>query len=70
MKAKKNIFLIIALLCLGCGGCAKESSRTEIESEISSEEIRQTESKVSKQEFPKRFEKTINGVLFDMEIRI
>lgn len=70
MKAKKNIFLIIALLCLGCGGCAKESSRTEIESEISSEEIGQTESKVSKQEFPERFEKTINGVSFDMEIRI
>ncbi len=72
MKVKKSIILMAALSCLVCAGCAKEQPEavTEMKSEIGSEDMAQAENTDLKQEFPERFEDTINGVSFDMDIRI
>ena len=72
MKVKKSIILVTALSCLTCAGCAKEQPEpvTEMDNEIRTEETEQTENAVSGQVFPERFEETIDGVVFDMDIRI
>ena len=72
MKVKKSIILVTALSCLTCAGCAKEQPEpvTEMDNEIRTEETEQTENAVSGQVFPERFEETIDGVCFDMDVRI
>ena len=72
MKVKKSIILVTALSCLTCVGCAKEQPEpvTEMDNEIRTEETEQTENAVSGQVFPERFEETIDGVCFDMDVRI
>ncbi|MCI9139211.1 hypothetical protein D7X25_21800 [bacterium 1XD42-8] len=70
MKVKKHIILITALLCIGYTGCAKEQTKTNIEKKAKSEDIGQAKQTASKQDFPERFQETINGVSFDMDIQI
>ena len=72
MKVKKSIILVTALSCLACVGCAKEQPEpvTEMETESRTEETVQTENAVPGQVFPERFEETIDGVCFDMDVRI
>lgn len=70
MKMKKSILLTAALLSLGSVGCGEESFSTDAENEIRAEDTAQTEHDVPQQDFPERFEETIDGVVFDMDIRI
>lgn len=70
MKVKKSILLTAALLSLGSVGCGEESFRADAENEISAEDTAQTERDVPQPDFPERFEETIDGVVFDMDLRI
>ncbi len=70
MKVKKSILLTAALLSLGSVGCGEESFQADAENEISAEDTAQTERDVPQPDFPERFEETIDGVVFDMDLRI
>ncbi|MDE7332113.1 MAG: hypothetical protein K2O16_07710 [Lachnospiraceae bacterium] len=79
MKVRKNMIAIMALLCMGCVGCTKGQPKTDAgiesgledtgntENEIESED---TKSAADKQDFPDKFQETINGVTFDTKIQI
>ncbi len=70
MKVKKSILLTAALLSLCSVGCGEESFQADAENEISAEDTAQTERDVPQPDFPERFEETIDGVVFDMDLRI
>ena len=54
-----------------CRMCKEQPAPvTEMETESRTEETVQTENAVPGQVFPERFEETIDGVVFDMDLRI
>ena len=70
---------IMLLVCMGCTGCAKELPKTNAGNEIRPEDTRNTESETEsgdagrdagKQDFPEKFQETVNGVIFDTVIQI
>ena len=79
MKVRKNMIAIMLLACVGCMGCAKEQPKTDAGNESKSEDTRNTEnetesgntgSAAGKQDFPEKFQETVNGVTFDTVIQI
>ncbi len=70
MKVKKSIILTAVLLSLGSAGCGEELFRADAENEKRAEDTAQTGHDAPEQDFPERFEESIDGVAFDMDIRI
>lgn len=82
MKVKKSMIVMMAVLCLGCAGCAKEQSGTDVRNEMESKETGNTENEAGTKDveteedtaknldFPEKMQETINGVTFDMDILI
>lgn len=79
MKVRKNMIAIMLLACVGCMGCAKEQPKTDAGNESKSEDTRNTEngtesgntgSAAGKQDFPEKFQESVNGVTFDTVIQI
>lgn len=79
MKLRKNMIAIMLLVCMGCTGCAKELPKTNAGNEIRPEDTRNTEGETEsgdagraagKQDFPEKFQETVNGVIFDTVIQI
>ncbi len=63
MKTRRNIILLVALLCLEGAGCAGKQAKPDTEHKGKAEQIQ-------KQDFPERFSKTVNGVVFDVDLQV